>query len=380
LSVSKIEVMEERTIGRHFQAAALGVILGSLPLSLQDKILEGFEIGEIILEHNEASLIINNITSILKTVCNVKRAAPTLYRAGRGDTRILSMLAPSLALKGSLCDWLIAIGQNVLQYANTSVPIPMFLRSYVFSKYRDVGEVEMTNAISLYSATAGAVISVIASDLRRGEARYELYIVPDTSLESIRNSSRIYAILHAQAKGIRNLETYIRDLLRVESLSFELTMLLSIALFIYNVTTQVAGMPPLTGLYNVFEKFKIISVVPEQRPRVVWERPLTLTYIFEELDRRGIMDILLRLYWCADHAVKYSESVTRAGDVVSQCVTALFAYIETKSLDQMLACVANTQRLIDKFNYLCKSEGDKNACNAERDFAVLNKDIVKLVA
>jgi len=384
----EIRILEDRSIGRYFQATALGYLLETLPGTLRSKLLEGFREGLITLNLNEAAQLVNNLVSILKTVCSAKRATPTLYRAGKApDSRLLSTITPSTPLIGRTltCDWLIKAAPSILQSTNMLVDIPMFLRSYVFSRYRDIGEVrgEKINAISLYIAASGALISIIASGLQRGETRYELYIVPDTSVESLLSSDRIYTILHAT--GVESLENYIRGLLKIESLSFELAILLSIALHVYNVATQIAGMPPLTGLYNVFEKFRIISVIPQERPLVVWEKPLTLTHIFEELEKRRVSSLLQKLYWCAIRASKYSSEVTRAGDIVSQCITALFAYIETKSLDMLLLCGANAWRIADQFSSLCKEgvkkgrKGAEEICIAEKDFADLTRDLVRLL-
>jgi hypothetical protein len=193
----------------------------------------------------------------------------------------------------------------------------------------------------------------------------------------------MYTIFHVA--GIGSLENYIRSLLKIESLSFELSILLSIALYVYNAITQVAGMPPLTGLYNIFEKFRVISIIPQDRPLVVWERPLTLTHMFEELEKHKSTDLLQKLYWCANRASKYSTEVTRADDIVSQCVTALFAYIETRSLDMLFSCGASALRIADQFNYLCREgtrKGRKDArelCMAEKDFADLSRDLAKLL-
>jgi hypothetical protein len=384
----EIRVLEEKSIGRYFQATALGYILDMLPGDLRSKILEGFREGLISLNSSEVSQILNNLASSLRVICNVKKAAPTLYKAGKApDSKLLSTITPSTPLTGNTlnCDWLIKVAPIIQQIPNALVDMPMFLRAYVFSKYRDIGEVrgEKINAISLYIANAGTLISIIASNIQRGESKYELYIVPDTSLESLLSSHRMYTIFHVA--GIGSLENYIRSLLKIESLSFELSILLSIALYIYNAITQVAGMPPLTGLYNIFEKFRVISIIPQDRPLVVWERPLTLTHMFEELEKHKSTDLLQKLYWCANRASKYSMEVTRADDIVSQCVNALFAYIETRSLDMLFSCGASALRIADQFNYLCREgtrKGRKDArelCMAEKDFADLSRDLAKLL-
>jgi hypothetical protein len=384
----EIKILDDKSIGRYFQAAALGYALGTLQGTLHHKLIEGFRDGLIVLNYDEASQLLNSLVSILKIMSSVKKATPTLYRAGKtSDVKLLSMISPQIPLEkpALISEWLIKIGRSILQNADMSIDIPMFLRSYVFSKYRDIGEVkeEKVNIISLYVAIAGALMSILASGLQRGDTRYELYLVPDGTRESLLNSYRIYSILHAT--GVENFGNYIRGLLSIESLSFELAVMLSMGLNIYNTITQTAGMPPLIGLYNVFEKFRLICVKPGDRPLVIWERPLTLTHIFEGLERRKSPDLLNKLYYCAIHASKHSADVTQACDIVSQCITALFSYFETRSLDMLYSCGAGAVRIADQFRDLCREsirKGRKDAnevCRAEKDFADLTKYLSRLL-
>jgi hypothetical protein len=367
-------IMDDRFVGRYFQATAIGHVFDSLTASLQRKVLEAFAKGSTTLDAAEASTLINAIANGVSSLCGVKRSSPTLYPAGRRDRTILSDLAPSKPLERArlTCDWLINIRQDVASNMSKSVSIPMFLRAYMFSKLRDVGEVEETNALSLYVATAGAFISVMASGLRRGEATYELYLVSDASVDSIRDASRLYTLLHLKALN-RTLEDIIKDIMRNESLSYELGVLLAIAIHIYNAAILTAKMPSLAGLYNLFERFRLINIVPEQRPMVAWERPLTLTHMYRELEERKAIGILSALHNCIRNSTKYAEHVERIQEVIAQCVTGLFAHMETGSLDPPLLCISGAQRVADKFRELGISD-------AERDFAVLIKEVSRLAA
>lgn len=391
----EIRILDERSIGRCFQAAAIGCVIENLPKTLQGKLLEGFVKGKVVLELEEAKEVIDNIVSYLESITRVKKATFRLYRAGnKRDEQILSEIVDnpekSFTKKDTPLDrWLIEIAPIVVHNANKPIDdIPMFLRHYVFSKYRDLREIKedektKINAISLYIATAGALVSIVTT-LRRGNSTYEFYLVPDTSLESIRYSYRIYAIQHAIGDDIGHLGNYVERLRKIENLSLELTLLLSIALHIHNVTSKISGIPPLTDLFNVFEKFRIIGVVPQDRPLIVWERPLALTHIFELLDRRRALYILEDLYACADYALEFLEEVPRSVDVVSQCITSLFAYIETGSLDALFLCGAGAQRISDQFSYLCrkkskKEEKDLKDCRAEKTFRDLTRSIARLI-
>ena len=365
-------IMDDRSVGRYFQAAALGYVFDSLPVSLQSKILDSFIKGSVTLDTTEASTLVSTIAKSVLSLCGVKRSSPTLYRAGKGDRAILSSLAPSKPLsKAALtCDWLANIHQDIASNADKPVDIPMLLRAYMFSKLRDVSEVEETNALSLYVAAAGAFISIVASGLRRGESTYELYLVPDASVDSIRDASRLYTLLHLKALN-RTLEDTVRSILRNESLSYELGVLLAIAIHVYNAAVLTAKMPSLAGLYNSFERFRLINVVPEQRPMIAWERPLTLTHLYRELEEREATGVLSALHDCLRDAVEYAGRVERIQEVAAQCVTSLFAHIETGSLDSLLLCASGAQRVADRFRELGVSD-------AERDFVALIKEISRL--
>jgi hypothetical protein len=381
---AELIIMDDKQVGRYFQAAAIGYVLDALPKELQDKLIKGFVEGSVTLSEREVSTLVDSIAEKLSRLCESKRAQPTLYIIGRtvNDYETLSKLAPRKPLvktKGkargampSLCKWLVEASMDVKSKPTTELKLPMFLRAYVFSKFRDIGDVEKAkvNALTLYVATAGSIVSIIASGLKRGEALYELFLVPSTSESSLKNTGRLYTLLHLKARNL-TIEDIIREILENGSLSYELGILLAVAIHIYNAAILAEKMPSLASIYNMLEEFKLINITPKQRPLVTWEHPLTLTHLYSELEKRNAGDLLLSLYDSIASANKYSDSVERAKDVVAQCVTGLFAYIETKSVEPLLLCVANTQRIMDKFREL-------NLSYAERSFMHLIKEIARL--
>jgi hypothetical protein len=376
--------MDDKQIGRYFQAAAIGYVLDALPKELQDKLIKGFVEGSVTLSEREVSTLVDSIVKKLSRLCESKRAQPKLYVIGRtvNDYETLSKLAPRKPLvktkgkaKGampSLCKWLVEASMDVKSKPTTELKLPIFLRAYVFSKFRDIGDIEKAkvNALTLYVATAGSIVSIIASGLKRGEASYELFLVPGTSEYSLKNAGRLYTLLHLKARNL-TIEDVIETILENESLSYELGILLAIAIHIYNVAMLVEKMPSLASIYNVLEEFKLINITPNQRPLVTWEHPLTLTHLYSELEKHEAGGLLLSLYDSITSANRYSGSVERAKDAVAQCVTGLFAYIETKSVEPLLLCVANAQRIMDKFREL-------NLSDAERSFTGLIKEIARL--
>jgi hypothetical protein len=373
---AELNIMDDRLIGRYFQAAALGYVFSSLPANLQSKILEALTKRSVALSTSEIEGLINTISNSLAEICKIKEFSISLYAAGNErDGSILSELSPSNPLKDNKlhCDWLISISQDVISNSNKYVKIPMILRHYVFSRYRDAGEVSRAriNALSTYIAVTGAFISIVAHiehKLRGSE--YELYVVPEASIESIRGADRLYTLLHLKALN-RTLKDTIESILENKSLSYELSVLLAIAIHVYNAAILTAKMPSLAGLYDLFERFRLISIVPGRRPMVAWERPLTLTHLYRELEERRAIGILSALHDCIRNSTEYAERVERIPEVTAQCVTSLFAHVETGSLDPLLLCISGAQRIADKFRELGIS-------SAERDFVALIKEVSRL--
>jgi hypothetical protein len=371
---AELNIMDDRLIGRYFQAVALGYVFSSLPANLQSKILDAFTKRSVALSTSEIEDLINTISNSLAEICKIKEFSISLYAAGsESDRSILSELSPSKPLKDNElhCNWLISISQDIISDPNKYIKIPMILRHYVFSKYRDIGEVSKAkiNALSTYIAVVGAFISIVAHIERRGSV-YELYVVPEASIESIRGAGRLYTLLHLKALN-RTLKDTIKNIIGNESLSYELSVLLAIAIHVYNAAILTAKMPSLAGLYYLFERFRLISIVPGRRPMVAWERPLTLTHLYRELEERRAIGILSALHDCIRNSTKYAERVERIQEVTAQCVTSLFAHVETGSLDPLLLCVSGAQRIVDKFRELGIS-------SAERDFVAFIKEVSRL--
>ncbi|MFZ8783645.1 MAG: hypothetical protein ACO2OR_06675, partial [Desulfurococcaceae archaeon] len=66
-------IMDDRSVGRYFQAAALSYVFDSLPVSLQSKILESFTKGSLTLDATEASTLVSTIAKSISSLCGVKR-------------------------------------------------------------------------------------------------------------------------------------------------------------------------------------------------------------------------------------------------------------------------------------------------------------------
>jgi len=372
-STITIYLLSERTIGRYFQITALGSILNMLSLQLRDKVLRGLERGSLTLTPAEFDELAKNLTDFLKNYISSKALGIRLYAAGRGDANILRgigiTISKGLLTYGNLIDYYQS--GLLIRNAITTTHLPILLRAYVFSRYRDYAEEGDVNGATLYLALTGAIISVIAGGIRLGENTYELYLVPDTSIDSIKDSYLLYELLH-DPKIKNRIQDYLMTFLRVEGLSFELSILLSILLRIYDTFKIYGSLPSLRG--GSFEKFKLIGVVTEQRPLIVWEKPLSITHILMRLYGSRALRILEYLYGIASNLPRLTTSVSKLPDVLSQCTLSLIAYMETGSLDMLTYCSGNAVRILSTLDELCV-EGNTTSCNIKSVLASLLRDM-----
>ncbi len=377
-STITVHILSDRTMGRYFQVAALGSIIDRLDPQLQNKVLKGFEEGSLTLTHDEFNELAKNITDFLRNYVSSKALGIRLYVAGKGDSKILRDIGITTSKGFLTCENLISYYHDglLLRNALNNISLPILLRAYVFSEYRDYVEEERVNGAAVYLALAGALITIIAGGIRLGENNYELYLVPDTSIDSIIDSPLLYKLLH-DPKIKNRIQDYLVTFLRVESLSFELAVLLAVLSRIYDTFRIYGSLPSLRG--GVFEKFKLIGIVTEQRPLIVWEKPLSITHILTKLYGGKALDILDHLYRIASDLPRLPTKASKLSDVLSQYVLSLIAYIETGSLDMLTYSSGNAIRVLDILDELCV-KGDKASCNAKSSLTLLLRKITHLTS
>jgi len=381
-----IQLFDESSIGRYYQFAALAAIYDVLDIDLARKVKSGVESGRIVLTLNDLRALLDALVDYLKNeVCQVKDRVygPTLYRAGVNDYRILRSAGLIADEKERLtCSSLVERYEkdkdHLLQRASNIVEVPMYLRAYVFSKYRSMSEVkhEAINVISLYLATAGVYVSMIGR-IVKGEDRYELYLNPEVSVGALQVASRMYSLLNQPRSKVR-LPIIIQSIINLEGISLELASIFSIAYYVYHVAKHVLNMQSLAEYYNVFEKLKLVCIKPEQRPLVIWERPLTLTHIIANLESVNALDLLAALESLTEYAVDLREKVSGFTDSVSACINDLYAYIETKVLDAPVHCASGLARIFDALDENCR-KGDERTCNAKKNVNMFIHYIARLV-
>ncbi|MET1160254.1 MAG: hypothetical protein ABWW65_04780 [Thermoprotei archaeon] len=350
----EIELLSERTIGRNFQIAALGAVFDLLPQPMKDKIIDGVVDGKILLSIDELQKLLNTLSQYLIQVCKYKKIFPELYKAGKGDAKILSS-AGIIATQKNLCTALLDSLNNVLKRPEKQVDIPMFLRTYVFAKYRtSLESVEKTTSISLYISVAGAILSLIGKFKVR-DTTIELYIIPDGSIYSLLQSPKIYSLIYSSDRY--RLDQFIKDIFgKLNNASFEVSTLVAIMAYTWSIAKYVQELPSLDQYYGSFEVFRLVSIKPEYRPQVAWEKPLTISEYLRYLEAKNAIEIpelIRKLASVAPDIVKKEEIYD---NVISQCLHEVYGYMESGSLDLLTSCTARIVRILDtlKSKELCR--------------------------
>ncbi|MEL9908218.1 MAG: hypothetical protein QXP97_00050 [Desulfurococcus sp.] len=361
-----IELLDERTIGRNFQVAALGFIRSSLPPSIVNEIKKGLINGKIMLGANDLRELLNILAQQTKDVCESKKNLPKLY--GKEDTKALSSIGiaissakskeESKAKSKELCDALVNSVEAVLSNPTSETRIPQFLRTYVFGKYRtELTQVETSNAVSIYIATAGAIISMV-DRLKAGETFLEQYLVPDGSIASFNEAVKVYGLIYASKE--HTLDKFIESIYyNLENISLEVSLILATMAFTHYIATQVKGLQTLDQYYDSFETHRLVSIRPEMRPQVAWERPLTISGHLRALEKRNAIKMLDDLRSLASYAKSVGNEVEAYDDTISMCLHEIYGYMETGSLDLLTSCAGRITRILDTLN-------SKNICGRNK--------------
>ncbi|MGC8987944.1 hypothetical protein [Infirmifilum sp.] len=390
-SIIDVQILGERSIGRYFQAAAIGAVYDKLPSHIKSEILIGFETGAARLSASDFDTLCREVAAFLDTnVCDVKRSRPGLYKAGNtSDKQIIANAGINITGK-DFCSALVDFYQNggLVNKAAATTSVPMLLRTYVFSAYKEGVMVskEKINVGSLYLALAGSVISFTGKVIKivNGEKKiYDLFLVPDASAASLSAAPLMYSLMHVgavvrqKAGGTPSIESYLRHTSQVESLSLELAVLLAFTMLAYDAYKTYNLISSASILYDKPEAFRLINIVVEQRPQVVWERPLTLTHVLSMLDSKGALALVKYLDKAIGHLKNLADKIENLDSIIASCIEDLFAYVETSFIDALASCSTRLSRVYDKL-YLECAKDDKVACNAVNDYAVLLKLLSKL--
>ncbi|MEM1831221.1 MAG: hypothetical protein QXJ97_06810 [Desulfurococcaceae archaeon] len=367
MSTITIELLDANSIGRYYQLAALstGYVQPRIPSTLRNKLEKGVEQGVLQLDMNEVQLLFNSVADYLDNhVCKIKaNYSPILYTAGVNDRRILQSVGIQVGKTLQCVDIANYLRQNIYQFLTSKVHVPMFLRAYVYSYYKGGVNIGRVSVASLGLALAGVYVST-SGYVRKGGEQFEISVIPDSSVDTLRNAHRFYALLNEPRSNVR-ISRLIQNILDLEGISLELSALIATAIYVYDVAYHVYNLPSLSSYYNVFEKFKLVCITPQGgpqgRPLVIWERPLTLTHIMRTLETAKALDILSYIERLASYSPQISGELREYPEAVSACINDLYEYLETGSFDALVHCSGGVARLYDSLDRLC-GKGLKQAC------------------
>lgn len=363
-----IQLMDERSLGRNFQIATLGCILENASPTLKSAILNGLSTGFITLNQKDCGELLALISNHLDLIGKDRPVGlyPKLYTAGAKDFEILKkagLVKSNKLVLEELKETSLNLDCGKL---TDEVSTPMFLRQYVFSKYRTGGEVGKISVGSLWLALIGAITSLAAA-LNINDQRTEIYIVPGGTKYSMISSSTFYNLMYSENVK-RRFDLVIRDLTRRELSGVSADQALNLAIMIHAAQDLSLTMKLVNG--KVFEEFLIVKTIAEQRPQLIYATPLTLSRHFEflssKLGSQRMSSLLLNTYELALRSSPQkglSEGIRNTGITAStSCLNGLFRYFETRDESSLVECAGDTARLYQ----VCLENGVKDLAENAR--------------
>lgn len=344
-----ISLFDQRSIGRGFQLAALGAVYSQVSESVRNAINDSLSSGELSLNENELQELGERLADFLTQVCGQRTSYfPTLYTAGKGDAKILGELGIINPASKAYCNDLINYSKDVKNkdLSKTS-SIPMFVRAYIFSEYRDSlakrskSAKEEAEAGSLWLAFAGAYIALVAG-VRTADTNYDIYVIPDGSLPSIISASNFYGLIYSEKVKVK-LWQIMRSIYDNKlGISPEISLWLSTLI---HVVQDEALAVKLSGDKG-YESFVITRVLSDgNRPQVVWSSVLSLSRYVESLEKHKALYIMNYLgYVISDLKRLKDEDRNKVEPALVTCSHELFRYLEAKDLSSLQMCASALSR------------------------------------
>lgn len=358
-----IQLMDESTIGRSFQIAALGSLIHTSD-TLRDVILTQIHTDRIELSVQQCEELLSQIKQHLELIGKDRpqRLYPKLYKAGVNDAKILreAGLVTSNKLNNLTVEELAKSVENIKCDSLTKdTNIPMLLRPFIFSFYRSGRKPKKTNVISLLVAVVGAVTSLTAA-FNLEKKQVEIYIVPDGTTESLEYAGLFYNLMYS-SKVNRKVNRVINDIVRAKELtgiSVEQALLMAVMFHALQDLDITLELKKVEG----FEKFLLVKVAAERRPQVIYATPITLTSRFEALlqsfratvlDESDKWEVLLGVLENIDSLIVsllsqrvMDEAVRRVlAESASSCLNELYMFTESWETSCLLSCSSDLVRL-----------------------------------
>jgi len=368
--VFEIKLMPKHTLGFYLQLASVGVggFAENLATDLSTLYFKDNDEYVRAIERLESALRDIRIQVENSDVCRIAESCeelqPKLYPAGKKDSRILEEAGLNVVPErcGTRISWCSATLSYIERVKERGEPIGgrastvMLARTFTFGKLRgSTGELDEEAQIdSLGLMLIGGLFSLVAS-MRIGDRRFELYMLPDGSPESLKVSNLVYKAFFYRTKKLGvSFEEVLRDIVGLErGLSIDLATLNALLIHLSSVLsemTALAGLPEREG----FERFLLAKIDSSgNRPQLTWMSPLSISRTLIAL--RGREEFLESLWSLARVAARLRRSKAKEqrdlGDdlasAISTCFNNITLFMWTRSSDHLLECSRSISAILD---------------------------------
>jgi hypothetical protein len=368
--VFEIKLMPKHTLGFYLQLASVGVggFAENLATNLSTLYFKDNDEYVRAIERLESALRDIRIQVEDSDVCRIAESCeelqPKLYPAGKKDPRILEEAGLNVVPErcGTRISWCSATLSYIERVKERGEPIGgrastvMLARTFTFGKLRgSTGELDEEAQIdSLGLMLIGGLFSLVAS-MRIGDRRFELYMLPDGSPESLKVSNLVYKAFFYRTKKLGvSFEEVLRDIVGLErGLSIDLATLNALLIHLSSVLsemTALAGLPEREG----FERFLLAKIDSSgNRPQLTWMSPLTISRTLIAL--RGREELLESLWSLARVAARLRRGKAKEqrdlGDdlasAISTCFNNITLFMWTRSSDHLLECSRSISAILD---------------------------------
>ncbi len=368
--VFEIKLMPKHTLGFYLQLASVGVggFAENLATNLSTLYFKDNDEYVRAIERLESALRDIRIQVEDSDVCRIAESCeelqPKLYPAGKKDSRILEEAGLNVVPErcGARISWCSATLSYIERVKERGEPIGgrastvMLARTFTFGKLRgSTGELDEEAQIdSLGLMLIGGLFSLVAS-MRIGDRRFELYMLPDGSPESLKVSNLVYKAFFYRTKKLGvSFEEVLRDIVGLErGLSIDLATLNALLIHLSSVLsemTALAGLPEREG----FERFLLAKIDSSgNRPQLTWMSPLTISRTLIAL--RGREEFLESLWSLARVAARLRRSKAKEqrdlgndlASAISTCFNNITLFMWTRSSDHLLECSRSISAILD---------------------------------
>ncbi len=372
-----IDLLPPGSFGRELEIALYTAIFNNLNPLLKNRIKELINTGYIRLTQTEFDQLMKTIVSVVGSILPCKNRAdvrPKLYGTGANDYKILgSMIGKKMIDKKQPC-------LDVIDYIRNSIGTSypglfedkssiQLVRTHHFSAQRNY-PVDIKRVMGYHNLLTflGGCISLLSSiNLRMGgerPKRVEVYITPNESI-NVLNYSIVYTIINDYGSINRDCKTTIdkpqnvvKNLLNLESISFEVALLMALIIYLYKYNRYVRRFT----LSNI-DYFNLVKMDAEQRGQIRWVKPLILSGMFGRINtiitrtggRINLIDTLYNMvknYNILKNLKRKKQMIPEIVEeyqrVVADTIHSIYRYLETEDETLLITIAADLARLVSR--------------------------------